>query len=161
MALQISVYERLSKNVLVILISISMRNFRLYQIFQISLSHMAHGYAFYESSLSHLVESLVQLPDVPWSQIQRILSLCPRVDVSPCTVSLRFARLKNSSLLRALFEVSFWEHVCMFWIKIIFICPPGNQSLKKYCAMQSAHRISYGICYTLILIIYLSFLLHM
>ena len=106
-ALQISVYERLSKNVLVILISISMRNFRLYQIFQISLSHMAHGYAFYESSLSHLVESLVQLPDVPWSQIQRILSLCPRVDVSPCTVSLRFARLKNSSLLRALFEVSF------------------------------------------------------
>ncbi|KAL5265658.1 hypothetical protein ACHWQZ_G006396 [Mnemiopsis leidyi] len=50
---------------------------------------MAHGYQFYESSLSHLVESLVQLPEVPWSQLQRILSLCPRVDVSPCTVSIR------------------------------------------------------------------------
>ena len=50
---------------------------------------MSHGYEFYESSLSHLVDSLVQVPEVPWSQIQRILALCPRVDSSSCTVSLR------------------------------------------------------------------------
>jgi len=50
---------------------------------------MALGYEFYTSSLSHLVDSLVELPDVPWTQIQRIISLCPRVDVSPCTVTLR------------------------------------------------------------------------
>ena len=44
---------------------------------------MAPGYSFYESSLTHLVESLIQLPELPWSQLQRVLALCPRVDVSP------------------------------------------------------------------------------
>eukprot|EP00116_Pleurobrachia_bachei_P017895 sb/3478157/ len=48
---------------------------------------MSNGHYFYQSSLSHLVESLVHLPDVPWTQVSRVLHLCPRVDST--SISLR------------------------------------------------------------------------
>ena len=51
------------------------------------MSHVGCGHYFYQGSLSHLVESLVQLPDVPWAQVSRVLHLCPRTDAT--SISLR------------------------------------------------------------------------
>ncbi|XP_063676281.1 phosphatidylinositol 4-kinase alpha-like isoform X6 [Bolinopsis microptera] len=108
---------------------------------------MAHGYKFYESSLSHLVDSLVQLPDVPWKQIQRIIALCPRVDMSPCTVSLRqhIAVCASASYLTRS-GGSHHDKLGIYFISLVKCIPKLHWNLSKNQIKLEEEYVAFLLC---------------
>lgn len=106
---------------------------------------MPLGYEFYETSLCHLVESLVQVEDVPWSQIQRILALCPRVDVaSHCSVSLR----QHIAVCAAAdyFTKSNGQHVeqlTVYFLSLVSCLPDISWHLSKNEVQMGEKFVSY------------------